>query len=152
MQKFVAGCGLFLLGLLAVGMQQAKSQESKGGGALQVHVNYTGSGTVDATHKLYVVLWDSPDFVSGGQVMPVEIKPVTSKDATAIFASVAKSPAYVSAVFDPTGGWDGQSGPPPTGASLGLYSKTPGKPEPVDAGEGKKAAITLSFDDSMKMP
>jgi hypothetical protein len=34
---------------------------------------------------------------------------------------------------------------------LGLYSKTPGKPEPIDAKPGKTVEIDLTFDDSVKM-
>ena len=36
------------------------------GSALQAHVTYTGSGTVDDAHKLYVAVWDTPDFVKEG--------------------------------------------------------------------------------------
>ena len=62
-----------------------------------------------------------------------------------------KVPAYVSAAYDPKGEWDGQSGPPPEGSSLGLYSKTPGQPEPIEIQPGKTATIELSFDDRVKM-
>jgi hypothetical protein len=137
-----------VLGLLVTSGVRAVPQDTAS--KLQVRLNYTGSGTVDEKHKIYVVLWDSPDFVKG-QVMPVELKPASSKDGTVTFPDVKKVPAYVSAAFDPKGEWDGQSGPPPEGTSLGLYSRTPGKPEPVDIKAGKTAAIELSFDDSVKM-
>ena len=155
MQSYLKLCGSLVLGLLAIAWPQANSQESGTGGTLEVRINYSGSGTVDENHKIYVALWDSPDFVkegSEGGVMPVEVKSVSSKDGTVIFTGVGKSPAYVSAVYDPSGQWDAQSGPPPTGSSLGLYSKTPGKPEPVKIESGKKASIELSFDDSVKIP
>jgi len=38
---------------------RAQTESSK----LVVQVSYTGSGTVDGSHKVYVVLWDTPDFV-----------------------------------------------------------------------------------------
>jgi hypothetical protein len=33
---------------------------------------------------------------------------------------------------------------------MGLYSKAPPKPDPIDIADGKTARITLSFDDSVK--
>jgi hypothetical protein len=138
-----------ILGLLVTWPPQAVSQGKTA--KLEVQVHYSGSGTVDEKHKIYVVLWDTPDFVSG-QEMPVEMEPATSKDGKVTFSDVKKTPAYISAVFDPTGGWDAQS-MPPEGSSLALYSKaaTPGKPEPIDVTPGKTAAIELAFDDSIKM-
>jgi hypothetical protein len=32
------------------------------GRTIQVDITYTGSGTVNASHKIYVALWDSVDF------------------------------------------------------------------------------------------
>ena len=63
LRKHVGLCGLLLLGLIAVSSRQATSQEPKTGGILQVRVNYIGSGTIDDSRKIYVVLWDSPRFV-----------------------------------------------------------------------------------------
>lgn len=145
-------CSLLVFGL-ALLSAPARGQEPKTAGAtLEVKVNYTGTGTVDGKHKIYVVLWDTPEFINGGGTMPVQVVPVVAKDGTAVFTGVAKSPAYISVAFDPTGQWDAQSGPPPTGSSLGLYSKTAGKPEPINAESGKKTGIEVTFDDSMKMP
>lgn len=145
--------GLVVLGLLALVSPQVKSQESKTGGAIQVRVHYSGSGTVDGSHKIYVALWDSPAFVepSSQGVMPLQIQDVSSKNGTVVFTGVSKSPAYISTAYDPNGQWDGHSSPPPTGSSLGLYSKSPGKPEPINIESGKKATVALSFDDSVKM-
>jgi hypothetical protein len=143
--------GLFLLGLLAVAAPQANSQQAKAGSSVEVRVNYTGPGTVDAKHQIYVVLWDSPDFITGG-AMPIEILPVSAKDGKVTFTGVKANPAYFSAAYDPTGQWDGASGPPPSGSALGLYMKEPGKPEPVKPEAGKTVSVELAFDDSIKMP
>ncbi len=129
----------------------ASGQDKKPGAAIQVQLNYTGSGAVDDKHKIYVVLWDSPDFVKGGGSMPVTILSSDSKTGMVTFADVKTTPAYVSTAFDRTGVWDGASGPPITGSSLGLYSKTPGQPEPVSAAPGEAVKITVAFDDSTKM-
>ena len=126
------------------------SQESNSSYKLEVHVNYTGTGTVDEQHKVYVVLWDSADFVKGGEMMPAAIQSTSTKNGTVTFNDVKKTPAYVSAVYDQTGQWDAQSAPP-EGSSLGLYSKTPGTPSPVQLEPGKTTTIDLAFDDSVKM-
>ncbi|MBV9500242.1 MAG: hypothetical protein JO138_12795 [Acidobacteriaceae bacterium] len=150
MKFSVVGCISILLGFLTTAVPAAMSQEANAVSTLKVHITYSGSGTADEKHKIYVVLWDTPAFVSGG-AMPVEILPLASKDGMVTFSDVKKSPAYVSAAFDPKGDWDAKSGPPPDGSSLGLYSKTPGKPEPIDIQPGKTASIEFSFDDSVKM-
>ena len=116
---------------------------------LQVQLQYKGSGTVDATHKIFVALWDSADF---GGAPPADVKSATSKNGVVTFSNVKKVPAYVSTAYDPTGNWDGASGPPPTGSSLGMYSKAPPKPDPIAIAPGKVAKLTISFDDAMKVP
>ena len=140
-----------LLSLLFACPSRAVAQGTAAGSKLQVSVNYTGAGTVDDKHKIYVVLWDSPDFIHGG-AMPVDIVPTSSKKGTVTFPDVKKSPAYVSTVFDPKGEWDGQSGPPPEGSSLGLYTKNGGEPEPIAVKAGETAKAEVTFDDSIKMP
>src|SRR3954451_22046886 len=69
------------------------------GRTIQVDIAYTGSGTVNTSHKIYVALWDSADF-SGGP--PVAVDSLDSKNGTVTFTDVQKVPAYVSAAYDPT--------------------------------------------------
>jgi hypothetical protein len=116
---------------------------------LQVQLQYKGTGTVDATHKIYVAIWDSADF---GSAPPTDVKSATLKNGVVTFTNLKKTPAYVSAAYDPTGHWDGASGPPPTGSSLGMYSKAPPTPDPIAITPGKIAKVTISFDDSIKVP
>lgn len=121
------------------------------GPKLVVQVTYTGSGTVDESHKVFVVLWDTPDFVKeGSDKMPTGIESMASKTGTVQFNDIKKSPAYVSMVYDPAGKWDAAS-PPPTGASLGLYAKEQGTPAPIELQPGKTGKIEATFDDSFKM-
>jgi hypothetical protein len=117
---------------------------------LNIKLNYSGSGTVDDKHRIIVFLFDSPDFMKG-EGMPIAEQSGAAKDATVTFNDVEKSPVYVSAVYDPSGQYEGMS-QPPSGASLGLYSKTPGEPAPVNLEPGKTVDIELAFDDSSKMP
>jgi len=113
---------------------------------IQVEIIYTGSGTVDASHKIYVALWNSPNLDS----VPVDVQPLASKAGTVTFKNVQTVPAYVSAAFDPTGKWDAQS-PPPSGSSLGMYGNPP-KPDAVNVEPGKTTKIKLVFADANKVP
>jgi hypothetical protein len=140
--------GVLLLGALSVSSQQSMQGVNPPGRTLQVQLHYTGSGAVDANHKIYVGLWDSADSLASG-APPVSVQPAASKNALVTFSNVQKVPVFVSVAYDPTGKWDAQSAPP-AGTSMGLYSKAPPKPDPIDIADGKTARITLSFDDSVK--
>ncbi|MGH9529559.1 MAG: hypothetical protein ACRD2S_06520 [Terriglobales bacterium] len=142
-----------VLGILIAGLafQYAAAQDQKTERALTVKLHYTGTGTVDEKHNIHVFIFDSPDFVHGGSI-PSGMQTATSKNGTVTFSDTGKSPVFVSAVYDPAGGYDGQSGPPPSGASLGLYHKTPGEPAPVNIDAGASATIDITFDDRVKMP
>lgn len=150
MKATLLGTFAVVLGLLLSSPRVSVGQNSNAGSKLDVHLNYSGSGTVDEKHKIYFVLWDSPDFARGGGSMPTALQPSSSKDGTVTFDNLTKTPVYVSAAYDPSGQWDAQS-PPPEGSSLGIYTKTPGQPEPVQLTPGKTARIDLAFDDSVKM-
>ena len=135
--------GLFLL--FAAGAVAQTSAERR---AIEVEINYTGAGSVDATHKIYVALWESSDS-SGGP--PAAVLSLDSKTGTVTFSMVQKVPAFVSAAYDPTGAWDAQS-PPPSGSSLGMYSKNPPTPDPIDVAPGQTVKVSITFDDSAKVP
>jgi hypothetical protein len=126
----------------------AVAQTSADKRTIQVEISYTGSGTVNASHRIHVALWDSAD-LSGGP--PTAVESLDSKKGTVTFSNVQKVPAYVSAAYDPTGGWDAQS-PPPSGSSLGMYSKNPPNPQPIDVAPGKTVKVSITFDDSVKVP
>jgi hypothetical protein len=151
-KSFGALLNVALLSFGVATMQVGHGQnKSTAGGSLQVKLNYTGSGRVDDKHKILVFLFDSPDFIRGGAA-PFASMGATSKDGAVIFNEVAKSPVYVGTVYDPTGRYDGQSGPPPSGSSMGIYQKTPGEPAPVTVDTGKTVSVDVSFDDTVKMP
>ena len=135
--------GLFVLCAVC-----ALAQASADKRTIQVDIDYTGSGIVNASHKVYVALWDSSD-MSGGP--PVAVLSLNSKKGTVTFSDVQRVPAFVSAAYDPTGHWDAQS-PPPSGSSLGMYSKNPPNPQPIDVAPGKTVKVTITFDDSVKVP
>jgi hypothetical protein len=147
-KSFYLAAGLLIL---ASGFQFGRAQDKAATRTLTVKVHYTGSGTVDDKHKIQVFLFDSPDFI-GGNAMPTGMQMMAAKDGTVTFSDIAGSPVYAAAIYDPTGGYDGASGPPPSGSSAGLYTKEPPKPAPINIDAGKTVEIDLPFDDSIKMP
>jgi len=136
--------GILTLALLA-------NAQTKPDRTLQLKLNYTGAGKVDQNHKIVVFLFDSPDFMQGN-VMPIGSQSATAQDETLTFPNLSASTVYLAAAFDPKGEYDGMSGPPPSGASIGMYSKEPGIPAPVSLEAGKTTHIELAFNDSAKMP
>lgn len=148
--------GTALLAVLAQAAQDKpkESQEKAKAPAprtLKVKLNYTGTGTVDAKHPIFVFLFDTADFTGGG-VMPIGSQGASAKDGVVTFTDLIASPVYAVACYDPTGGYDGVSGPPPSGSSTGMYMKEPGIPAPIPIEEGKTAEVELTFDDSFKTP
>src|SRR5690242_20129747 len=92
--------------LVGASLFPAFAANSQGNGAsLIVRLTYTGSGTVDESHKIYVALWDSPDFVKEGSAEPMAAKPISSKSGSVHFDDIQKNPVYVSMAYDPTGAW-----------------------------------------------
>ena len=140
------------LGALALStvMPAWQAEQKSTARTLKVKLNYTGSGTVDEKHKIFVFMFDTPDFATTPEVNPIGMESGTAKDAMLTFADTGKSPVYIVAVFDPTGGYEGQSYPP-SGSSLGIYGATPGKPDPIKIEAGQKVEVELKFDDSTKM-
>jgi hypothetical protein len=146
-QTITAVASVFLFLPLLNGQTPAATGDS----TVQVHLDYTGSGTVDRNHVIIVALWDSPDFVKPGADMkpPFAEKTLSSKSGSVKFEHVKQNPVYVSCAYDPTGNWKGDS-EPPDGTSLGLYSTQPGVPAAVNLEPGKTAKISLKLDDSFK--
>ncbi|MGD0669856.1 MAG: hypothetical protein ABSB23_20140 [Bryobacteraceae bacterium] len=148
---------LFAAGLLGVTCMVATAQQPKpeekpaAGRTLKAKISYSGAGAVDEKHKIFLFVFDSPDFMQGGS-MPIGSGSTSAKDGTVTVSDLSVSPIYVAVAYDPKGEYDGQSGPPPSGSSMGLYAKTPGTPEPVKIEPGQTGEITVAFDDSAKMP
>src|ERR671927_128852 len=91
--------GFFLL-------MSLKGQQEKGSRRLQVKLHYTGAGTVDEKHKIFAVLFDTPNFTSnGGGAIPIMLKAATAKDEMVAFSDVTTSPVYAAASYDPSGNY-----------------------------------------------
>ena len=115
-------------------------------GTVKVTVNYKGSGVVDDGHRVWVWLFDSPDIGSGS--MPLAELSVAKNGETATF-EVGNERVWIAVAYDEKGVMAG-SAPPPSGTPIGIYASSTGAPEAVVP--GAKGAVTLTFDDSQRMP
>ena len=132
----------------AATIAQAQAAE---GGKLKVTVEYKGTaGTVDTEHKIWVWLFDTPNISADS--MPLAVGALKENKATYKFIALPKK-VYIAAAFDTQGGYDGSSAPPPTGTPLTILGST-GMGAPATAVEtgGDDAVVTVTFDDSIKMP
>jgi hypothetical protein len=144
---------MFLAGFAQQGQaQQGQAQDKPPAGrTLKAKLNYTGAGTVDDKHKIYVFVFDSPDFIQRQDAMPIAFGSTAAKDGLVTMADLSTSPVYLIAVYDPSGAYEGMS-KPPTGASLAIYGKNPGEPGPIAIEAGKTIQVDVPLDDSFKMP
>ena len=132
-----------LLGTQPAGLLASGDQAQ--GGTVKVTVTYTGKGSVDATHKLWVWLFDTPNIGAGSQ--PIDQIAIEKNGGDAVF-QVPAGPVYVAVAFDEKGSMDGQ-GPPPPGTPISILADAKGAPRGVTPGD--KAAVTLTFNDSRRM-
>jgi hypothetical protein len=116
-------------------------------GTVKVTVKYTGKGTVDGSHRVWVWLFTSPDIGPGS--MPIAQTSLDKNGMPALFENVAADRVWIAVAFDEQGVMAGD-GAPPTGTPIGLYVGSDGAPRPVTPGD--TADATLVFDDSLRMP
>jgi hypothetical protein len=112
---------------------------------VRVTVKYTGNGTVDASHRIWIWLFDTPEIGPGA--MPIAELSIEKNGATADFTSVAAGKVWVALAYDEKGGFGGMA-PPPPGSPVALYM-TDGKPGSVTP--GPDAAVTVTFDAAQRM-
>lgn len=132
------------LALVAIASPAIVAQES---GKLKVTVEYKGTGTVDASHEIYVWVFDNPNI--GGDSVPIANDVITANGATLTFSGLPKE-VYIAAAYDEKGDYDGTSGPPPSGTPITIYGDM-GVAKPVPTG-GADAAVTVTFDATTRMP
>ena len=125
---------------------QAAPVEREAAGAVKVTVNYKGSGTVDGSHQVWVYVFDTPDIGAGS--MPIAETSVAKNGGIASF-EVGTDRVWIAVAFDEKGVMSGNA-PPPSGTPIGIYSSGTGAPEAVVP--GAKGAVTVTFDDSQRMP
>lgn len=135
---------ILALALVAMATPSIVAQEA---GQLKVIVNYKGAGTVDSTHEIYLWVFDTPNI--GADSVPIANNAITSNGGTVSFTSLPKE-VYLAAAYDEKGDYDGTSGPPPTGTPITIYGDM-GAAKAVATG-GADVTVTVTFDDSMRMP
>ena len=116
-------------------------------GKLQVTVDYKGAGTVDKTHQIFVWVFDTPDINENS--VPIATDQATSNGATLSFSGLPKT-VYLAAAYNEKGTFDGTQGPPPSGTPVTIYGGM-GTATGVPTG-GDEAKVTVTFDDSVRMP
>lgn len=116
-------------------------------GDVAVTVTYAGKAKVDATHEIWVFLFDTPEIVAGHS-QPIAVQTVTKSGATATFKDVQAQTVYVAVAYDEKGDYDGTQAPPPPGTPIALYL-VDGKTAPVTP--GPKGVVKLTFDESRRM-
>ena len=115
---------------------------------VSVTVKYTGKGTVDAKHKLWVWVFDTPDIGAGSA--PVGEQAIEKNGGTATFQNISAQQVYIAVAYDEAGGFAGQA-PPPPGSPIALYGAKTEKDKPQPVTPGPKGRVTITFDDSARM-
>ena len=114
--------------------------------AVKVAVTYKGKGTVDAKHRIWVWLFDTPNIGPGS--MPIAELSIDANGGVAVFDGVSAKQVWIAAAYDESGTMSGDA-PPPSGSPIGIFSGTDGAPKSVAPGE---SSVRMTFDDSQRMP
>ncbi|HUE86909.1 MAG TPA: hypothetical protein VMO26_12615 [Vicinamibacterales bacterium] len=115
--------------------------------SVAVTVNYTGAGTVDADHRLWVWIFDNPNI--GPDAIPIGEQSIAKNGGTARFSTT--TPVYVAIAYDEKGGFMGQA-PPPPGSPVALYGMTGPNDPPQPVTPRPKGSVSVTFDDTQRMP
>lgn len=116
-------------------------------GTVKVTVHYKGKGKVDASHKLWVWVFDTPNIGPGS--MPLDQVALDKNDVEAVFEGVAADKVWIAVAYDESGGMMGDA-PPPSGTPIGILAGSDGAPVAVMS--GAKGTAVVTFDDSQRMP
>ena len=143
-QRAVATLAVIAGLIPAVPVAAAGGQDT---GKLTVSAKYTGQGTVDATHQIFVWVFDTPNISES--TTPLAVDKVTTNGGSVNFTGLPKT-VYLAAAYNEKGTYDGTQGPPPSGTPVTIYGGE-GSATPVPTG-GADAAVAITFDDAMRMP
>jgi hypothetical protein len=138
-----------LLGAPTLAAQEPPQEKPAEAGKLAVSIQYTGKGTVDSDHRIWIWVFDTPNISANS--MPVASASLSENGGTNKFFGLPKE-VYLAVAYDEKGGYDGSTGPPPPGTPIMIHGMTPeGTGSPVPTG-GDDAVLKTSFDDSVRMP
>jgi hypothetical protein len=146
--RVVSGIAILTVTLAANLLAQDTPAET---GKLTLSVEYTGKGTVDKDHRVWIWVFDNPDSSTWAGTTPLSIGMLSENNTAYKFAALPKQ-VYFATAYDEQGGYDGTAGPPPTGTPIAIYGMaSDGAAAPVATG-GDDAALKFTFDDSFRMP
>jgi len=120
---------------------------SAAAGTVKVTVHYKGKGKVDASHKLWVWVFDTPNIGPGS--MPLDQVALDKNGIEAVFEGVAAEKVWMAGAYDESGSMMGDA-PPPSGTPIGILAGSDGAPVAVMS--GAKGTAVVTFDDSQRMP
>jgi hypothetical protein len=148
-ERRVALTAVAVLALSTIGRAQQPAVDAVATGNLKVTVDYKGQGTVDADHRLFIWVFDTPNITA--ESMPIGTGVIKENSGSYKFVGLPKD-VYLAVAFDEKGGFDGASAPSP-GTPVAIHGvTTPGGPgAPVGTGD-EDAKIIVTFDDSIRMP
>lgn len=115
-------------------------------GTVKVTVDYKGKGLVDAKHRVWVWLFDSPDIGPGS--MPIAELSLEGNGRVATFEGITAKQVWIAVAYDEGGTMMGNQ-PPASGSPIGILLSKDGMPQSVVPGQN---AVALVFDDSQRMP
>ena len=124
----------------------AAARGADAGGAVKISVKYTGKGDVDANHKIWVWLFDTPDVGPGS--MPIAEMSM-DKNGGDVSTDVGGDTVWIAVAYDEAGGFGGMA-PPPSGSPVAIHSAPSGAPVAVKVAQAEKVMVT--FDDKNRMP
>jgi hypothetical protein len=142
----LAAAAVLAIGTMGETIGVRAASLSNEAGSVQVTVTYKGKGTVDASHQLWVWLFDTPEIGAGA--MPIGQMSLDKNGATATFEAAADK-VWIAVAYDESGTMAGMA-PPPSGTPIGIHASATGAPEAVATGD--KKPIVVTFDDSQRMP
>jgi hypothetical protein len=137
---------LALVVMIFAAVMHQTSAIAASAGAVKVSITYQGKGTVDAQHRIWVWLFDTPDIGPGS--MPIAEVSVAANGGTASFDGIDAKQVWIAVAFDESGTMSGNA-PPPSGSPIGVLVSADGTPRSVVPGED---AAVMTFDDSQRMP
>jgi hypothetical protein len=146
--RTLAGLVALTLVLSTAGTIAEQAKPAADASSVNVTVKYTGAGTVDAKRRIWVWLFDNPNI--GPDSVPVGEESLSENGMTATF-STTSAQVYIAVAYDEKGGFMGQA-PPPAGSPVMLYGVTGPDAAPQSVAPGPKGKVTVTFDDSQRMP
>ena len=95
-------------------------------------------------------MFDTPTITADSS--PLAMESLTENKTSYKFMALPKT-VYLAAAFDEKGGYDGNSGPPPSGTPVIVHGGAgPGSTATAISTGGEDTVVTITFDDTVRMP